>query len=210
MMRACGLHVSTRLCLLSYGRICFCSCTVVLARAKSWVERICMDGFVCTFCCSSVYVLTRVRLCTLVFFRCTVGYCVHAKDPGRPTPLVFGWYEQVFCSSLFSFLVCQLRLVVYHHRQRCLGYIPQLSVLLFTAIVVLCPCAICPTFMHALTRSCVGICANLSILGVHVFVYEHGCENVSRKVTSRCVRGYLLAREEYTCVWMSLRSLLRR
>ena len=101
-------------------------------------------------------------------------------------------------------------MVVYHHRQRGLRHIPQLSLWLFTAIVVQCPCAICLTSMHALTRSRVGICANLSILGIHLFVYGHGRENVSWNVTSRCVRGYVLARVEYTRVWMSLRSLLRR
>ena len=71
-------------------------------------------------------------------------------------------------------------------------------------------CAICLTFMYALTRSCVGICANFSILGVHLLVYEHESENVSWNVTSWCVRGYVLARVEYTRVWMSLCSLLRR
>ena len=46
--------------------------------------------------------------------------------------------------------------------------------------------------------------------GVHLCVYGHGCENVGWNATSRCVRGYVLAREEYTRVWRSLRSLLRR
>ena len=46
--------------------------------------------------------------------------------------------------------------------------------------------------------------------GVHLCVYGHGCENVCWNATSRCVRGYVLAREEYTPVWRSLRSLLRR
>ena len=41
--------------------------------------------------------------------------------------------------------------------------------------------------------------------GVHLCVYEHGCENVCWNDTSRCVRGYVLAREEYTHVWRSLR-----
>ena len=45
--------------------------------------------------------------------------------------------------------------------------------------------------------------------GVHLCVYEHGCENVGWNATSRCVRGYVLARVEYTRVWRSLRSLLR-
>ena len=105
---ACGLHLGTRLCLLWYGRMCVCSCTAVLEHANLWDERICMDGFVCTFCCSFVFFLTRVPLCTLVLIRCRVGYCLHAKDHGRPTPLVFGCYEKVVCSSLFCFSVCQL------------------------------------------------------------------------------------------------------
>ena len=46
--------------------------------------------------------------------------------------------------------------------------------------------------------------------GVHLCVYGHGCENVRWNATSRCVRGYVLALEEYTRVWRSLRSLLRR
>ena len=32
-------------------------------------------------------------------------------------------------------------------------------------------------------------------------MYGHGCENVGWNATSQCVRGYVLAREEYTRVW---------
>ena len=186
-----------RLCLVSYGQICVCSCTVVLARPNLWVERMCIDYFVCTFCRSSVYVSTRVRLCSFVFFRCTVGYCLSLDGTNQCFAQVYLVFE------------LPIRMVVYHHRQSCLGYIPQLSVWLFTATVVHCPCAICLTFMHSLMRSCVGICANLSILCLHSFVHEHRCGNVNQNFTSWCLRGYVLARVQYTCVWMSLRSLLR-
>ena len=82
VIRACGLHVSTLLCLLLYVGVCFCSCTFVIARPSSW-----FDG-----------------LCTLVFIRFTVYYCLHAKDHGHPAPLVLGCYEQVFCPSSCCFL----------------------------------------------------------------------------------------------------------